>query len=68
MKPSRQAIEARIKIVNYLGDQMSRPLLRFQEDEIELIIQAAMSKGQDWRAVAQKQIEAHKIKAEDTPA
>jgi len=24
------------------------------------------SKGQDWRAVAQKQIEAHKIKAEDT--
>jgi len=45
MKPSQQAIEARIKIVNYLSDQMSRPLLRFQEDEIELIIQATIDEA-----------------------
>jgi len=45
MKPSKQAIEARINIVNYLGDQMSSPFLRFQEDEIELIIQAAIDEA-----------------------
>lgn len=42
-KPTDAVQEARIRIVNYLGDRLKSPIRRYEEDEIERIINAALA-------------------------